>query len=681
MIPNDIAEKLLGEKPAGSDAANRGRKLLDELRPAIDAKEKEPLIRAFAELADDRRKVDDLATFARLDRGGWRAWLMLAGTVRGLGPMVRMFRGTVEERSSEQAAAIEGGQRSHLRVADDDEGYQAPACVPDGWRAPVGWRVTQAGVWRETEEGADRIATRPVWVVGYLEDVDGHGFSVRLAWRQVSGRIDQRVVSAKTFADTRALVALSRHGLPVLTGNSRALSFYIDAAIEANAGRLPLERVAGRFGWLPGGGFLLGGEYLGSEDNRTSLAPDAGLEQLANAYRSRGTWAGWLEEVVRPARRSPMFWLAVYNAVASVLIEPFDLGDNWAIDRSGETSKGKSTVGRAAFSVWGNPSMRPSWKTTRVGVEAVASMLRNLPLSLDDSKKARSSQDVAAVVYMHSGGLGSFRGKPGDDSKGVGLRVTERWRSSLDSDGEQALTSFTADAGARARVLCMRGDPLPDGDTATEVGLGCVAHYGHLGRRVIEFLNRPGSFEAVQVQWDNLSTRWAGELRSAGAVPRRLSRIVAALHLSQWIAQEVGLPEPECDPMAYARQCAAAGGADADQPAEALRAVYDLAASKPTSFWGRHETSRDDGTPRVPLQGWLGVWNSGDAWEHLDVRTTVVRKLLQASGYDVGVVDRWFERGWLEIHTGAGRRARVRLDGSVVNVYRFKRRAIEDVLA
>lgn len=676
MKLEEIASAI-GVKPAASVKADRGRALLQELEVFVANNDPSGFRGLASQIAGTPSQVQDLAALYRLDVEAWTAWKMRARPLRGCSSYVKDLDRLVSRRARETVELL----APEVRIADETEteNYDAPSCVPDGWVAPHGWRVTPTGVFREHDDNLERVAVRPVWVVGYLRDVDGHGFSLRLAWKQIGGQVEQRVVGAAACVDARGLVGLATHGFPVTSSNARQLAVFIDAALEANETRIPVEAVAHRFGWLPGGGFLLGSTYFGPEAGRTSLAPDPGLDQLAAAYTVRGTWRGWLEEVSRPGERSPMLWLSVYNAVASVLIEPLELGDNWSLDRSGETSRGKSTVGRVAFSVWGDPRLRLSWKTTPVGIEATASLLRNLPLSLDDTKKARKPEDVAAVVYMHSGGTGKVRGKPGTEGRSVAIRTTERWLSTLDSDGEQSLTSFTQDAGARARVLVMKGDPLPDGSTALQVGLGCETHFGHLGRRVLEWLSNPDNLETARRWWAVVKVKWRDELAEAGPVAQRLSRIVAALHLAKQVVEAVGCPAPPCDVLGYARSCALGGSVDADLPADALRAVYDVAASRPTHLFGRHETSQDN-TPRVPPQGWLGTWDKRESWTHLNIRTSVVRRVLKDRGFDPGVLDRWAERGWLECQGTMGLRAKVRLDGSNANVYRIRRQAIDEVV-
>jgi len=677
MTPDEMAQELAGEKTVWQERADEARTALEAARVRLLSADRTEAAEVVAGFMRDRTALDQCAALYRVAPGEWQGWIAVAASIRGMSQPVSSLDKMVRARLSEQASASR--PPSTLRIAEGGDQYVAPDCVPDGWQAPNGWRVTPSGVWREKDDTIERVATRPVWVIGYLRDVDGNGYSVRLAWVEVDRTVATSVVAAVVCAEARSLTALAAEGLPVTSASARHLSVFIDAALEQNRDILSVERVAGRLGWMPDGGFLLGREYVGPADTVVQLSASPGLEQVASGYSTQGTWEGWIDEVVTPGRDAPMLWLGIYNAVASVLIEPLGLGDNWAMDRSGETSRGKSTVGRAAYSVWADPRRRPSWKTTPVGIEATAALLRHLPLSLDDSKKARSGDDVAAVVYMHSGGVGKLRGAPGGAGRGVGLQVTERWRSSLDSDGEQALTSFTADAGARARVLCLRGAPLRDGEVATVIGLGAEAHHGHLGRRVLRHLLIPGVLDRWRESWPEVHQFWRSKLGPFGAVPGRLARVVAALDLARCICEEVGLPAAPCAPLDLAADSACGAAADADMPAEALRAVYEEAVARPTSFWGRHEVTQGD-EPKVPHTGWLGAWARGDRWTHLDIRTNVVRDALKRGGFDPGVVDRWRERGWLECHAGMKSRAKSWIDGANVNVYRLTRAGIDAAL-
>ena len=669
MTPDEMAE-LAGVQAPGEAKAAEVLASLDALTVKIRAADRIEAGQIVAEVLRDAQQVTDCALLARTRPNDWGAWLLSLRSIRGMATAADALN---------RAIKAENQPPARLAVAGEADEWEGPDCLPDGWRAPDGWSVRPNGVWRDTDDGVEMVASRPVWVVAYYSDVDGHGHSIGLAWRMIDGSDHQQVVPMSVAADSRGIVPLADDGLPVTSATARLLTLYIDAALTANATILPRAAASGRFGWMPGGGFLLGSRYIGPVEHAVQLMPDDGLKQRAESYSVKGTWDGWLAEVVAPAADSPFFWLTVYNAIASILIHPLDLPDNWVIDRSGETSKGKSTLGRAGFSVWGDPRAMPSWDATPAGVEGHAAMLCHLPVVLDDSKKARAAEAISAIVYRHSGTMGGLRGKPAGRGRGVGVRVSESWRSAMDSSGEQALTSFTQDAGLRGRVLCLRGDPLADGNAAVRITTGAHENYGHLGTRVVELLTS-GGIDPWRAHWEDAYRAAREALQPHGAIPGRLAYVVAALMMGRMVAESAGLPAPPDDvnPIGMAQLAAIAAGGDADMPAAALMMVHSLAVAKMSAFWGRHESDRNDGSPREPGGGgWLGAWDRGDGWEYLSLRVEVMHEALDRQGYDRGIIDRWRERGWLAPHAGRGNQARVRINGELVNAYRLTRRAID----
>ena len=545
-------------------------------------------------------------------------------------------------------------------------GVEAPAGVPA--TMPSGYRVTAAGVVRE-EDGAEvRVTSRPVYVAAYLDDVDTGEHYARITWRQVAGHWAGALVPLSQLADARAIVGLAGLGLPVTSASARELVAYLDRVIAVNAEAYPRRRLAGRLGWVDVSGFLYGAEWIGA--GSVQLAEDAGIRQVAAGYVSGGSWPGWVAEVVQEGRKEPAVWLAIYAAVASLLVEPLGVRENAAIDWSGETSRGKTTAQRVAASVVGDPRhVVKSWKVTPAGVEAYASILCSFPLILDDTKKARRDDDVAGIVYMHSGGSGAVRGKPGRGGRGVGLRRVESWRSWLISSGEQRLTDFSRDAGTRARVLCLVGSPLSCGTLARRLSLGAERHYGHLGRRVLRWLLAGDHLAELRQHHAGI------EYPLSGAVSSRLGDAVAVLEAAKYAAEAAGLPAPSCNPIRVALDAARRGGEDADQPAEALRVVWAWCVQRQGDFFER--TPAVD-QPAERGRQWLGRWEHGDTWAEVAIVPRAVREVLDRHGFDRGVVARWKERGWLT--TDPSRRTRAtRIGGVLVRCVVLSRDVISEV--
>ena len=165
---------------------------------------------------------------------------------------------------------------------------------------------------------------------------------------------------------------------------------------------------------------------------------------------------------------------------------------NFILDFSGETSMGKTTALRLAASVWGSPDERGggivyAWDVSRVFVERTAAMLDYLPMFLDDTKRARRSEDVGKTLYDYASGVGRGRGSL------QGLQRVTRAHGVLLSTGEAPATSFTNDGGTRARALCLWGSPFEGTNRATEAAVSKVQrmvldNYGHAGPRLVRYL-------------------------------------------------------------------------------------------------------------------------------------------------------------------------------------------------
>ena len=672
---------IVGVEVVGDDEATETRQRLAELADSLPAMERADRAAAVAAWMEGDA-LDRCATLARVDSGAWGAVCTRLAAVHGMAGPLKRLQALVKGRL--RGLTVAGGHTPGQATGRAPEGIP---WAPGGWTCPPTWHVTAGGVWGPDPqgEGEVQVSRVPLLPVGRLLDVDTGDHHIRLMWAGWTGAPYTRVVRQSVVIDARTLTAtLGDRGAGITSGTAGLMVRYIDAATAHNAPVMPVERVASRCGWVGDGdasGFLLGRRWVGSEAGVSlQVEPGGGEEQLLSAVGTSGTWEGWLQ-AIGGAADCPDVHLAVYASVASVLVSKLGTARGWVVDWSGETSQGKTTALRAAASVWGEPvdgRMLASWRATPVQIEAAAALFQHLPLILDDSKNARRADDVASIVYQHSQGRGKGRGKPGVGSQAVGMRRTAEWSSVMLSTGEQSAVSFTQDAGSRARCLCLVGAPLRSDEQARALTVGVLDHYGHLGRRVVDYLTARDA-----AWWGRLSERygqrvnaWASRLADSGAVAQRLGGLLALLEAAQGIAQAVGYPSPPAgvEPLQRAATAVRAGGAEADRPLAALRAVYAYCAARSTHMWGRHVIDRE-GEAKAPPSGWLGMWPKPDAprrsaaWE-MGVLPATVDRVLADGGYDPGVVDRWIERGWLA-RTGTSARVRGRIDNARVRLLGF----------
>ena len=529
---------------------------------------------------------------------------------------------------------------------------------------PRGWAMDDLGVWRLRDDGEDpvRVTHYPIMLTGRTTDVITGEAKRQVLWNSPSGWC-QRTVDRQTLIEGRRITNLGKHDAPVSSNNAAGVVDFLMAYEAENAGNLPLVQSTSKLGWLPGGDFILPEKRVappGSPQFPFALMPPAGMEHTAKGCSLEGTWEGWLE-AAELAKDWPLVMGVLYASATAPLLHILRT-NNFVVDVNGETTGGKTTSLRLAASVWGmsndgHPSMMHSWDMTKVWCEQTASFLNNLPIILDDTKRAKSWRTVRDVVYDFAFGAGRGRG-----AKDGGTRNTLEWRSVLISSGESAITSFSQDGGTRARVLELRGQPMGNNpkvgsQIAERISEICSDNHGHLGRKIIDYLVANESHhDQIREQFKESRERF--KLALDTPVARRHASNLAALGLAPEIIHTLGVPRPAQSPFAFFVQAAREAGKNADRPLAALQEVVNWSAAHQNHFVGRADRNSGGGYNQPP-SGWAGVW-AREGWEFLGINGRILRRILKDEGFHPAeVVDRWRERGWLLTGTQATRPLRL----------------------
>jgi hypothetical protein len=544
---------------------------------------------------------------------------------------------------------------------------------------PPGWMCDRGGISKLVEKKIDgedvvvpvRVSHRAIVTSGVLIGVDAGDREIVIEWPDDRGDgWSSAVVRASSTQDPKAFVLLRDRGAPVARRNAIDLAHWLDEVEHWNADRIPRAWHTSRLGWQGEGGKLgyvwgrklltAGGESSCDappgewKDDHVRLAiPEAdGRQQLAEGCAARGTWEGWRDSIAAVVDY-PRVMIGVYGSLAACVLGIVPAAPSAIIDWSGETSRGKTTTLAVAASVWGRPELKGAgvmrtWDVSASALESLAEACTDLPLILDDTKRATTrgrSEDVASLLYQVAAGQGRGRGRPD------GMRRTATWRTILLSTGEAPATSWTQDAGARARVLSLVGAPIPDGSEKLVQGLevGIRENYGHAGPQFVRWLlDHPAAAAKIRDRYAASCAKWAVAV-DAGPVGSRLAQILALLEIGAVALHDVlGVHRPALDPIAtVAVNACRAGALDADRPREALRAVYEWAASRPHEFWGRHAEGKEGEPLRPPSRGWAGVWYRGHDWTEIAFLPACLRRVLVHHGYSPDdVLPRWRERGW-----------------------------------
>ena len=558
-----------------------------------------------------------------------------------------------------------------------------PAAVLEAMTAPRGYAIEPSGVYR-LRAGADgeiqrvQVSPAPIFLCGRAFDVVTQEAKRQVIWRG-SGGWATRTVARRSIMDTSRIIALSDYEAPVNSTSSANIVTFLTDFESTNGHRIPSVQASSVMGWQPDGGFLLPDVYyMVKSHGDYRLVPPSGLETVASGWVTGGEEAKWLE-LIDHLREYPIALLAIYASLAAPLVGFLGI-PGFVVDVSGETSGGKTTVLRLAASVWGRPSdsypsAMYSWDSTVVWVERTAGFLHSLPLILDETKRAKHPRTVRDVIYTFCHGQGRGRGSLD------GTRSTPSWQSILISSGEGMATSFSEDAGTRARVVSLTGKPLgvdaAKGAPLAELVRDVVQeNFGHIGRKFIHYLvaNR-GRRDEIKDSYRQLKDRYNAAAFSA--VGRRHASHLAAMSLAALIAEQVGLPKPKCDPFAHLLEAQARAAADADRPLAALQDVIGWCAGNQTRFYGRHAHDSGGG-PREPNRGWAGAWDERVDWKHINIVSTELRGLLRDLDHEPDeIISRWLDRGWLDNGGGRNRTHPTRIGTAVARCYRLKREAVD----
>lgn len=612
---------------------------------------------------------------------------------------VRGYPPRLLQQRAERIATASMAQREVEQVFLRDVLPDAP--IPEEVVEPLGWRVDMEGIGKRTNQDAPAIVPAPILITRRFTDVDDQAEFLEIAWLR-DGRWQSKIISRAMIASNRTIVELAAFGVPVNSNNAADLVQYLADFEARNLDVLPRSRVTRHLGWQgPGGrdGFLWGGELLTSEapatrsmtgtENEvprpeiTFRGADEGDQQLADGYRAAGTFEGW-RSAVMPLAAFRRVRLAIYAALTAAMLEIFDT-DNFIVSFSGATSQGKTITLRIAASCWGcadeksASSALATWDATRVWFGRAPAVLTNLPLIVDDTKRAANTRLVPQMIYDVASGHGRGRGTK------EGLARNETFRTVMLTTGESQITDFSEDGGTRARVLELWGSPFGQADAAmaqvvNAINDGVLTNYGHLGPRFVRFLvdNRP-RWPEWREQYRELRQQYA-QRPGGNSVSARMAAHLAAIELTARLVHEaVEMPWEYENVVEGLMPELTAEAPEADRAAAALRHVMSWVHSHRQEFYANAGS-------QAPHQGWAGKWqfdgvNRVQAEGFIGFFPHKLDEVLQEGGFEPEAIKRlWYDRNWLKV-TPEKRQYRTRVGSDLGYLVAVKREAIEAVEA
>lgn len=545
----------------------------------------------------------------------------------------------------------------------------ADAALLQSLVCPAGYKINAAGVWRgkataDAEIDWTPVLHAPLFPVSRTTDSATGEAERMLLWLTPSGW-RRRQVSRGVMLDSKNLVKLASADAPVSSGNVTDAVQWLSEFEALNGLRMPAVLSTRRCGWTDDGGFVMPEEYWappGSGEEGLVFAPEEGMERVAAGWTVGGTLEGWIDAASLILDK-PIPWLMLYGALAAPLLSLIGV-PSFVIDVAGQTSGGKSTSLRFAASGVGSPNVSGStvvfsWDTTRVGTERTLGFLNNLPLFLDETKRAKNDAVVRDVIYDFAQGYGRVRGLPGG-----GTAVASTWHTVLLSTGEGAAIHFSNDAGTRARVLQLRGQPMGEastrnGEIAERVTLMTSEHYGHLMPLVVDELVAiradPERRRALKSLYLERKDLYANGVSSG--VARRIADYIAALSLVSDMLhggagfKGFGIPQPSPDPFIIAVDSMKWSSKEADLPLLCLQEIVGIVSARRSEFEGVYAPVGPDGVVRAPGHGWKGKWDqkADGTLLRVGVRKDFLDEMIISLGHKpADIIPRWASRGFIK---------------------------------
>lgn len=351
------------------------------------------------------------------------------------------------------------------------------------------------------KSNSDIFICGPLHIEAQTADASGNSYgrllrfiTTRGVWRQFS--LPMEMLGGDGLEVRKELLYL---GLAINPDQRGRLNRYLQGYIPTR-----LATCATMMGWS-GKAFVFPDEVIGDASAEIVFQADG---RAGDECAVHGSLDGWRANVARLAVGNSLMLVSLSAAFAGPLLRDCH-AENGGIHVVGNSSSGKSTLLKAAVSVWGGRDYRRSWRATSNGLEGAAALHNDALLALDEISEA-APRDVGSIVYMLGNGASKTRA-----TRTGGSRPTTRWRVVVMSTGEFSLGATMEEGGSRQKAgHAVRLLDLPANrqhgvfDDLHEFTSGALlsnhlqsaaeAHFGHAARRFIsEMITDPTDHAAA----------------------------------------------------------------------------------------------------------------------------------------------------------------------------------------
>lgn len=364
---------------------------------------------------------------------------------------------TADKSRPEGVPTAEGGAPRRATVtawpkgqaqAGDHMAEETPADADEGHPLPNGFEIRgdRLCVWELVGRGENAQQelvpiSSPIRVLAETADEHRRGYGRLLEWHDSAGRVRQWAMPVRSLVPRNGdevFATLLDAGLPFIElGHKRKLAAYLMAC-------QPERRITcvERTGWHDHAYVLPQGAI--GPDAEGVILQTAGY--AASDFTERGSLSEWQQEVAGLAVGNSRLCFALSLAFAAPLLSLVGM-EGGGFHLKGESTDGKTTIMKAAASVYGNPDRySQTWRATGNAIEGIASRRNDALLCLDELGEL-DGREAGQVAYMLANGQGKGRSRQDGE-----LRERKAWRLLFLSTGELSLEDHAASAGQRTQA-------------------------------------------------------------------------------------------------------------------------------------------------------------------------------------------------------------------------------------
>lgn len=559
---------------------------------------------ALHDEGDDGAKFFIARTTEKLAEAGFEGTVSRWSTPGEFKDPSEMYKAGGEKCAEPLRAAISAGDGLEVAAA-----VGKAMLVSRGLVCPSRWHISEDGLARVTDEGDVRLVTAtPVIISRRIVDAGGAGERIELAflrdgkWRTVVADRDQ------AFATRNIVTLLAPLGAHITSENAKSIVKWLGDLEAANLGKLATARSSSALGWC-------GSQFMPVDPGDIVLDLDESSTEIVAAFDRSGDYEIWLEAMRRHRDISPVFRFMLASAFAAPMLKAVR-GRILFVYNWGASKGGKTAAVKASLSVWGDPTiLMTTFNATTVGLERLATLMRDLPLGIDERQMAGGDQKrLDQIVYTLASGTGRVRG-----ARDGGLQTTTHWRTLVLATGEEPLSGSTSQTGVSTRVLELFGVPFTSEDDAAQMHSVTSEHYGHAGPKFIAALKDLGD-EKVREMHEAMLERIGsyGSTRASSHLSGVALITVADALISQWL---FGADEKSALLDAQSMAVYALSTLE-----DAAAGDVDEAAAQWLEGWLRSNHARFEGESYGPVYGDV----VGDVYR---VLSSVLREAIEGAGF------------------------------------------------